>query len=155
MKATRLTFAGILLAAGLLPGAPALAADNANVDVSATVTAACKFTSGGSVTFTLDPTSSSAATGTGSAPQFWCTKGTTYTVSDDSGLHESTAGAYRMKHAALTEYIPYTLSYTTTGTGTGKTVPITLTLNSSVANGDFVNASAGAYADTVVLSVTP
>lgn len=133
----------------------ALAAGTASVAVSAAVSGNCKFNSGGAVSFVLDPSSASDATGTVTQPAFWCTKGSSYTLSDDDGVNESGVGAQRMKHATLAEYIPYTFAYTASGTGTGKGTPITLDIASTVVNADFVNASAGAYADTVTLTITP
>lgn len=156
MKFNKLGLIGSLCVAGFLGNTSALAADTANVAVSATVTGTCKFNSGGAIAFALDPNSAAPAAGTVTSPIFWCTKGASYTVTGNDGANSVTAGARRMKHATLTEYIPYSFSYTATGTGTGKTTPITLTLSSAtVANTDFVNASAGSYADTVVLSITP
>ena len=157
MKFNKLGLIGALCAAGLIGNTAALAADTATVDVSANVVGTCKFNSGGSIAFTLDPTSSAAATGTVADPAFWCTKGASWTVSDDDGLHGTGAGARRMQHdTTLTEFIPYSFSYTTTGTGLGKTSPIILALTgATVANTDFVNAEAGNYADTVTLSIAP
>lgn len=156
MKISRLSVASALVAAGLLGSAPAFAADTANVSVSASVTGACKFNSGGSVSFTLDPTSGADATPSSKTdPVFWCTNGSTYTVSDDLGAYES-GTVRRMRHGTdTTKFIPYSLSYTTSGTGTGKNTPITLALTAGIANADFVDAPAGAYTDTVVLSITP
>lgn len=142
-----------LCAAAGIGSTSALAGDTASVAVSAAVSGSCKFNSGGAVSFVLDPTSTSDATGTVTQPAFWCTKGTAYSLSDDDGLNES--GAQRMKHTSLAEYIPYTFTYTTSGTGTGKGTPITLDIVSTVVNANFVNASAGDYVDTVTLTITP
>lgn len=158
MNLCKLGLVGTLCAAGILGNAPALAADSATVSVSATVVGTCKFNSGGSVAFALDPSSASNATGTVTQPAFWCTKGASYTITDDKGVNEAVAGTAprRMVHATLpTEFIPYSFSYTATGAGTGKTLPITLDIASTVVNADFVNAAAGSYADTVTLSITP
>lgn len=156
MNFNRIGLVGALCAASFFGNTSALAGDTATVGVSASVTGTCKFNSGGTIAFTLDQTTTAAATGTVTSPAFWCTKGTGYTVSDNNGVN-ALAGARRMKHASIaTEFIPYSFSYTTTGTGTGKTTPITLTLTAAtVVNTDFINASAGSYADTVTLSITP
>ena len=156
MKLSNLIAVGTLCAVGAICNT-ALAADTATVTVSANVVGTCKFNSGGSVSFTLDPTSASNATGTVTQPAFWCTKGASYSITDDKGIHEAVAGTAprRMVHATLTEYIPYTFAYTAAGTGNGKTSPITLDISASVVNSDFVNASAGSYSDTVTLSITP
>lgn len=144
-----------LCAAGVIGSTGALAADTANVAVSATVTGNCKFNSGGTVAFTLDPASTSNATGSVTQPEFYCTKGTSYSITDNDGLYVST-GVQRMRHATVTtEFIPYSFTYTANGTGTGKGTPISMNIASTVANADFINASAGVYADTVVLSINP
>lgn len=144
-----------LFAAAGIGSTAALAGDTASVAVSAAVSGSCKFNSGGAVSFVLDPASTGDATGTITQPAFWCTKGTSFSISDDDGVNESGVGAQRMKHATLAEYIPYSFAYTATGTGTGKGTPITMNIASTVVNADFVNASAGAYADTVTLTITP
>lgn len=130
------------------------AGDNATVSVSATVVGTCKFTSGGSVSFTLDPSTGGDVSGTIVQPKFWCTKGASYTISDDDGLYES-GTTHRMKHTSLDEYIPYTFSYTATGTGSGPSNPITLDISSKVVPADYLNAPAGSYSDTVTLTITP
>lgn len=157
MKFGKLLAVSALCATGILTSAATFAADTATVNVSANVVGTCKFNSGGSVAFTLDPTSAADAAGTVTQPQFWCTKGATYSITDDKGANEAVAGAAprRMRHATLTEYIPYTFTYTASGTGTGKTAPINLDIASNVVNADYVNASAGNYSDTVILSITP
>ena len=92
--------------------------------------------------------------GSVSQPQFWCTKGASYSITDNDGLNVS-GGAQRMKHASLAEYISYSFSYTASGTGTGPGTPINMDIASAVVAADYLNASAGSYADTVTLSITP
>jgi len=132
----------------------ALAGDTATVNVSANVVGTCKFNSGGTVTFSLDPSVGGNVNGTITQPQFWCTKNASYTITDDNGANES-GTTHRMLHASLTEYIPYGFSYTTGGTGTGPSTPITMDIASSVAAADYLNASAGNYSDTVTLTIAP
>jgi spore coat protein U-like protein len=151
MKAKQLV--AILLAAGL---AGTAMADTTTVPVTANVVGVCKVLTGGSVAFTLDPSVGGAVNGTITSPTFWCTKGASYAVADDDGVYETGVGARRMRHATvLTEYVPYSFSYTASGTGLGKGTPITLTLTSAVAEADYINAQAGAYADSVILTITP
>lgn len=154
MKFNKLGFIGALCAASLLGNTSALAADTATVTVSATVVGTCKFNSGGSATFTLDPSVGGNVSGTVTQPQFWCTKGATYNITDNDGLYVS-GGAQRMKHATLAEHIPYSFTYAAAGTGTGPGTPITMNIASEVVAADYLNASAGSYADTVTLSITP
>ncbi len=146
-----IVFAAIILASGTSQGA-----DSNTLTVSASVTGTCRFSSGTStLSFgTLDQNSSGDATATGNT-QFWCTRNATYTVSGNNGLYFDTNR--RMRHATETsEYIPYSLGFTpASGTGTGKTSPITLSLTGTITNANYVNAIAGNFADTVVLSITP
>lgn len=152
MKFLRLSLASALFAAGVLGSTPVVA-DTANVDVSAQIVGTCKFETGvKSVSFVLDQTSSGDATATVSQPKFWCTKGTTYSLSDNNGKNFANSKR-RMSNG--TDYIPYSFTYTLNGTGTGKGSPITMDIASTVANADFINVPAGTYTDTVQLTITP
>lgn len=134
----------------------AFAAGSNSLAVSSNVIGTCRFVSASSTLAfgALDPSSAANATASGSTT-FWCTKGASYSISDDGGLYNS--GGPRMRHATtVTEFIAYSLSLSpTTGTGSGPATPTTLTINGSILNADYVNAAAGNYADTVVLTITP
>ncbi len=148
-------FLVLLMAIGFLAAASgAMAADTASVAVSATVAGTCKFNAGGTLSFTLDPSTGGAVTGTVSQPTFWCTKGATYTLSDDDGLNPS-GTTHRMKHATLNEYIPYSFTYTASGTGLGNGNPVTMNIASTVAEADYMDVPAGSYSDTVTLTINP
>lgn len=149
-----------LCATSLFGATTVFAGDSANIAVSATIVGTCQFNAPktGAISFVLDQTSTGDVVGTvGSSPTFWCTKGTTYSVTGNDGANSLAVGARRMKHATLAEFIPYSfLGTTKAGTGLGKTAGITLTLTSPlVANADFINVPAGTYNDTVVVSITP
>ncbi len=131
-----------------------IARDTATVSVSATVVGTCKFIIGGNISFTLDPSVGGDVDGTVTQPTFWCTKGASYTISDDDGLYES-GTTHRMKHDTLVEYIPYSFTYTASGTGNGPSDPITMNITSQVLETDYLNASSGNYSDTVTLTITP
>ena len=124
------------------------------VDIAATVVGVCKFNSGGTVAFTLDPSVGGDVNGTVGQPAFWCTKGAAYTISDDDGANES-GFIQRMKHASLAEYIEYSFTYTAAGTGTGPTSPLTMDIASTVVAAQYTGASAGSYTDTVTLTIAP
>jgi spore coat protein U-like protein len=134
----------------------ALAADTATVAVSANVTGTCKFINkAGILPFgSLDPASGTDvivnAAGV-TQPTLWCTKGTPYTITDDGGAR----GTYEMKHATLADLIPYSFTYTPTGTGGGRTVTLTMNIAGQVAWNDFRDASEGSYTDTVTLTIAP
>jgi spore coat protein U-like protein len=133
----------------------AIAGNTADVNVSATVTGECGFDSGGSVTFTLNPSSREDASGTVVQPIFWCSKGTSYTISDNNGDNRE-GTTYRMKHeSADGEYIPYSFTYTAGGEGQGQSNKLQMNIASSVAAASYINAKAGGYSDKVTLSITP
>jgi len=132
----------------------AMAADTAAVGVSAIVAGNCKVLSPGSISYALDPATGGNATGTVTQPTFWCTKASAYTITDPGGQHDS-GGSKRMKHAMLDEYIPYTFTFTATGTGAGRGTTLSMDIGSTVAGADYINASAGSYADSVTLTITP
>ncbi len=142
---------------GLLAmGVPALAVSTNTMAVSAAVTGTCLFNSGTStLNFgTLDQTLSTDATATATTT-FWCTKGTAYTITNDSGLYGTAPTSLDMQNSTDSTLMPYSIAYTSTGTGSGKTTPLTLTVTGTVLNADYVAASAGSYADSVVITITP
>jgi spore coat protein U-like protein len=149
---------GVIAVALVAMAGAAMAADTATVAVSATVVGTCKFTAGGTIPFgNLDPSVGTSQTPVVTQPKFWCTKGTAYTITDDDGLYESGPNLNRMKHLTLDEHIPYSFTYTASGTGAGPAPAsvITMDILSTVLGADYANASAGSYADTVTLSISP
>lgn len=126
------------------------------LSVSASVSGTCRFNSATSTLAfgALDPSLSTDATAT-SSTTFWCTKDTTYSITNDGGLHNSSGP--RMQHATIpAEFIPYTLTLSPlTGSGSGKATPVTLNISGTIVNANYINAAAGNYADTVVITVTP
>jgi spore coat protein U-like protein len=148
----RLIVAAVALSVVSFAGT-AMALDTNNLAVSAVVTGTCRFNSTGAMGFgNLDPALATDATATATT-QFWCTKGASYTLSNDNGLNFS--GGLRMKHSVLAEYMPYSISYTAAGTGAGKTTPVSVNISGTIANANYVDASEGNYADTVVLTINP
>ena len=136
----------------------ALAADTNTVTVTANVVGTCKFNSATSTLpfGALDPSSALDASAS-TTTTFWCTKNASYGITDDDGLYETGVNQNRMRNTVTTtEYIPYSISYSpATGSGLGKTTPITLTMNGTINNADYVNAASGDYSDTVVLTIAP
>lgn len=148
---------GLVMVLGLvlvLTGA-AMAGDSTTVAVSANVVGTCKFLTGGTMAFgDLDPSSSADKNAIVTQPTFWCTKGASYSITDDKGLYES-GTIFRVKHALLAEYIPYTFTYTSTGAGGGPGSTLTMNIAGTITFADYQNASAGNYADTVTITITP
>ena len=133
----------------------AMAAGTQTVAVSATVVGVCQFLTGGTMAFTLNPSVGGDIAGTAVQPTFWCTNGTTATITDNNGLHYS-GTSRRMLHAtSATDFIPYSFTYTASRAGTGRNTTITMDLASTVVSADYLDALAGNYADTVTLTINP
>ena len=143
---------GLVLLTGV-----AFAADT-TVTVTANVVGTCRFNSATSTLAfgALDP-GSGGDVNASTSTTFWCTKNAAYSITDDDGLYETGPNANRMRHeTTLTEYIPYTFSYTpTSGTGSGVGSPTTLDISGTVTFANYQNVEAGNYEDTVVISITP
>jgi hypothetical protein len=60
-----------------------------------------------------------------------------------------------MQLGATSNYIPYSFAYTTTGTGAGASTTVNMDIASQVLGADYINAAAGAYSDTVTLTINP
>lgn len=77
----------------------------------------------------------------------------TFTMSVDAGLHPS-GGSPQLANATLTSFIKYSVTISpTAGLGGGGFMPLTMT---ATVNGvDYRNAAAGAYTDTLTLTVLP
>lgn len=154
----------ILATAGAISCVPALAASTTHtLSVSATVTGNCRFNTAGPTALTIatgagviDPAAAGPATGSASVT-FRCTTGTSSAITADDGLNASGPGARRVSNGAGA-FMGYTLSLTNAvqvGSGHGAGQDKTLTVDASIAAANYVNATAGAYADTVTLTITP
>jgi len=148
------------LLATLAPSA--LAAGTHTLAVSATVLSAnnCRFTNAGPTALSfapIDPSSTSPVTATASMT-FRCTGSSpiaTYVVTSDDGIYETGPGAARMRHGTnFTQFLPYTLDLPQTAS-VPRNTDQTLTVTGTIAVADFANAMAGAFADTVVMTMTP
>lgn len=75
----------------------------------------------------------------------------TYLISDNDG-----ANASKMAHTTLAgNFLPYELSYTPTTGSVPRGDPVTLAITGTVRSSDYRAAMAGAYSDTVILSILP
>ena len=136
---------------------------SASMSVSATVlsTSNCRFNNPGTTALafgTVDPSgiSNVSATGTlvircgGSAPN------ATFAITDDSGLHNTGVGAYRMQHAVTTTaYLGYSVGYSPQSATIPKNTNQTITITGTITPTQFGNAIAGNFADTVTVTVSP
>jgi spore coat protein U-like protein len=154
-----------LITAGLVSIAPAFAASTTNtLNVSATVTGNCKFNSAGPTALTIansganiDPSVAVDASGTANV-LYRCTSGTTAAVTAANGTNASGA-QQRVRDGVTANYMNYALALAgggQTGSGFGSAAnDKTLVVTGTIVQADFVNAAAGAYTDTVVLTITP
>ncbi|AZN36366.1 spore coat protein U domain-containing protein [Iodobacter ciconiae] len=150
----RIIFASVLVLASV----PAMAA-NVNVHILGKVLPVCTFVSPADVTMTIpDMTPGVVADKQATVGvSFWCSKGTSYTVSMNDGLN----GADGKKNIKLaggdaTDLIAYDLQADkNNGVGEGGLVENKVTLTAVVAGDAYQNAKAGDYADTIVLTVAP
>jgi len=78
-----------------------------------------------------------------------------FLFTDDNGQNMSGPGARRMRRAAAPEYLPYDLAFSPASGTVPKNVHRTLTISGTVHWADFRGAMAGAYADSVVVSILP
>lgn len=153
-----------LLAAFLLAGAVSCgdaAADASTLLVRATVLSKsqCKFdTKTSSLDFgALDP-AVPADVNASTSVDFVC-RGSApvaaFLFADDGGRYPSGPGARRMRHAAAPEFLPYDLAFNPSSGTVPKNVHRTLAITGTVRWTDFHGAAAGAYADSVVISILP
>lgn len=154
-----------LMATGflLLPGAVSAGSTSTTMAVSATVVSNsnCRFTAPASTTLafgTIDPSGLSNVTATGSlvlrcagsAPM------ATFALTDDSGLYETGAGAYRMQHAVTaTAFLGYSVSYSPQSATVPKNTNQTITVTGTITAAQYGNAIAGNYTDTITVTVSP
>ena len=142
---------------------PTLAASTTHtLNVTATVSGTCRFNTAGPTTLTIatgagviDPAAAGPATGSATVT-FRCTTGTSSAITADDGANASGPGARRVTDGAT--FMGYSLALTNAvqvGTGHGAGQDKTLTVDASIAAVNYQNAAAGAYTDTVTLTITP
>jgi hypothetical protein len=150
-----------LTAAGLIAAGSAHALDTHTVTVNATVVGTCKFNSATStVTLTnngtdIDPSLAVAATGNTDVT-FRCTKNANSSISIGGVAY---AGALTRTLSSGGDNMSYTFTLTGatqsgTGFGAGGS-DLTLNIAGSIAASVVQAAAAGAYSDSVVLSINP
>ncbi|MDH4161348.1 MAG: hypothetical protein OEW15_01500 [Nitrospirota bacterium] len=130
----------------------AWATDTSDLIVTANVSDTCTtITDGTPVAIALDPMAGGAVTNGGVAvqPNIKCTMGSTHAVSCSS------LNTNNLKNGA--NLIPYMYNAGsvcgTNITGNGST-PVNLTMGIDIANGAYSDSPAGAYSDTITITVT-
>lgn len=105
----------------------------------------------------IDPSSLTAVTATrvwtftckGSAPT------ASFLVTATNGSHYS-GGTRQMRHGTtLTAFLPYSVSVSPAAGNATKNVQVSLTITGTVLPADFGGAIAGAYSDTVTVTLSP
>lgn len=133
-----------------------------NLSIGATVLSKniCRFTNAGPTALdfgAIDPSSVVNKTATASTT-FNCTGSSpmaSYSITSNDGLYSAAVNAPRMRHAFdLTKYLPYTIDMPQSGTVPKNTIQ-TMTVTGTVLVANFQNALAGAYNDTVLLTIVP
>lgn len=154
-----------LAAAGLMASVPSFAASTThNLNLSAQIVGNCRFNNVGPTAVTIgtpvavttidQSETPAAATGSVNVP-YRCTTGVSATTTAGNGLNFS--GGTRNVCVGAAPCMPYSLGLVGGGVGTGhgagqdKLLAVTATITS----GNYENAAAGTYVDTVVLTITP
>lgn len=158
----RLTVLSLAILLVIVMTGISLAQGTAQVNVSAQIVGTCKFSAASTNlpfgVLPFDALGNALGVGPVTATiDFWCTPGSTYTITDDDGLYDTGVDANRMRSTTLgvPEYIAYTATYApASGTGTGPATPITLTVTGNVGATYGAN-SPDAYADTITLTINP
>jgi spore coat protein U-like protein len=146
-----------LLAVGLVLAlaGTSMAADSTTVTVSATVLDTCLFTSAGDLSFgAIDPTLAGPFSPIVTDVNVQCGAGTGFAITDDGGINGPPGGPYAMDDGAA-NLLVYSFTYSAVGVGAGFGTDVALGINGSVTQADAQAVPAGAYTDTVILSVLP
>ena len=160
----RMAFIAALAGFAMLGSGAALAGNTNTVQVTAVITGTCNFTAAnnaaGNTTLdfgTLDQVTGGAAAATTTTLQYWCTKGEVATGISAGGGNNSGAGCGGARCLSNgTDLIPYSLALSpSAATGAGKSTNLTVDIDGSIAEADYIDVSAGNYSDLVVLTIVP
>jgi spore coat protein U-like protein len=160
MRAARRAAGVALLVAASAQQAGAAGGHALSVSASVLSKNVCRFQTAGPTALpfgAIDPASTSPVT-VNLTLQYRCNGSdavAAWTVASDDGLYESGAGQPRMRHGTvLTSFLPYTLTFPASGTVARNTIT-NMSISATVTPAGFANATVGAYADTLVLTLTP
>lgn len=119
----------------------------------------CLFAARGTMTLgfgTIDPSSTTNAVATltpGAVAQIGDCKGVTMTVTADNGSNYN--GSRQLADAARANFIAYSLTLPAPQPGPGNNRYVPLVITGTITPASFQNAPAGAYSDSVVITVSP
>lgn len=148
MTKHRAIFKAIPVAILLSISSLASAADTQNLVVTATVQAICKFTSVPALNFNIDPSAAGSQSGT-VAVLYKCTKDQAPTIGASGGL------TGRTLTRALGGTMTYDLSVGALAASTGFSAANSVDITATVLQAQYQNAVAGAYTETVSLTISP
>lgn len=154
----RKAWAVLVVATAIFAAGPGWAADSATLTVQALVVPTCMFEAPKTATLDFGSLTPGGGNVTQSAmARFWCTAGvSTLNFAVGNGLNYS--GTSRgMKHATFADVIPYSIdSVTPDGNpNAGPASPRTVTIQGTVQAAAYAAVTAGAYSDTVLVSINP
>ncbi|HEX6828864.1 MAG TPA: hypothetical protein VF104_07785 [Burkholderiales bacterium] len=80
----------------------------------------------------------------------------TFAITQDGGRYETGPGQNRMRHASVTtEFIPYTLAISPQNGTVARNQSFPVTVTGNILGSNYQSAQAGAYSDTVILTINP
>lgn len=159
----RMAFIAALAGFAMLGSGNVLAGNTNTVQVTAVITGTCNFTAtnnaAGNTTLdfgTLDQVTGGPAAATTTSLQYWCTKGEVATgITAGAGNNSAGCSGARCLFNG-TDLIPYSLVLSpSAATGAGKSTNLTVDIDGSIADADYIDVSAGNYSDLVVLTIAP
>ena len=151
--------AAMAMLASLVPQAHAAGSHTVTVGAVVLSNHNCRFLTGNSTLDfgSIDPSSLANRTATVTIG-YRCTGGgavASWSITSNDGLHETGPGAPRMRHTLnAAEYLGYSLNVPANGNAPRNTNQA-FTLIGTITPSQFAAAAAGAYADTVVLTLAP
>jgi len=163
VRRIRLNHCSRILCATLMAACSWAHADTGVLSVSAIVLSKskCRFSSNAAVALnfgSIDPSSGTNATATATS-DFSCAGSAdpaSFSITASNGLHAIGAGARRMQHGSVqTEHMAYSLSLSPAGGTVPKNGVRSLTITGTITPGAFGGAMAGAYSDTVAITLSP
>lgn len=125
------------------------AADTQNLVVTGTVQAVCKFASVPALNFNIDPSAATSQSGTASIT-YNCTKSQAPTIGVSSG---ALTGRTLTGPASAT--LAYDLTVGTLGASTGFSAVNSVDITATVLQANYQDKAAGAYTETVGLTISP
>ncbi|KUG23486.1 spore coat u precursor [hydrocarbon metagenome] len=156
MKRFMVVLAAMALVIAMVGGA--FAETTTTVKSTASIANACQLGGIGAIAFgDLDQVTGAAkADVAATGYTLWCTKGYSAAISINNGSNYS-GSTRNLKNTTNTDLIPYALAWTTPVEGDGKSTDIAtskVALKGTIADGTYADVSAGAYEDTVTITIS-